>query len=221
MSLNDKSAWFFIFVGAAGFACAQQGPLPGAAGVSGATPQISLGRPSVDTGAGGIAEFLKWVIAGSTPQNYRLGQDRNVFNNHWSFAIESRGDAKSDSVGALVQSIPADEYRGHRVRFSALLNAHKVAGGAGLWVRVDDEDGKALVVDDMPGRRIFGTQAWTHYDVVVDVPLGGRRIGYGVVLVGKGKVGIDAARIDTVGHEVAITADEGLPRAPVNLELAR
>ena len=221
MSTHPKTVWSLFFLAATGLACAQQGPLPGAAGVAGATRQISLGQPSVDSGSGGIADFLKWGIAGSAAQDYRLGQDRNVFNGHWGFAIESRGDAKADSVGALVQAIPADEYRGHRVRFSAALNAHHVAGGAGLWIRVDGADGRVLAIDDMPGRRIVGSQPWKHYDVVVDVPVDARRVGYGAILLGKGKVGIDEARIDTVGPEVAITADEGLPRAPINLELAR
>jgi len=176
----------------------------------------------VDGGqAGRSAGFLKWTVAGSTPSDYRLSQDRNIFNGHQGFAIESTGDAPGNEVGAIVQTIPADEYRGGRVRFSALLNAHNVAGGAGLWIRVDGADGRVLAIDDMPGRRIFGTQPWKHYDVVVDVPVDARRVAYGAILLGKGKVGIDEAQIETVGPEVAITADEGLPRAPLNLELAR
>ena len=42
------------------------------------------------------------------------------------------------SFGAFCQTIAAEDYRGKRIRFSAVLKANDVTGGwGGLWLRVD------------------------------------------------------------------------------------
>ena len=43
----------------------------------------------------------------------------------------------SESFGLLHQVVAADEYRGQRVRLSAVLKAAGVTGWAGLWLRVE------------------------------------------------------------------------------------
>lgn len=173
-----------------------------------------------------------WVLAGSAPQDYAVNYQTEglPYSSNLSYVpgvtelIASKPDAKGDGFGTIMQTISAEDYRGQRVRFSALLRPHDVAAGAGLWFRVDGADGKILAFDNMQSRPVLGTQNWKRYDVVVDVPESGTRIAYGVLLISKGELGIDQIHFDKVGRDVATTSEAlpqtaVLPKAPVNLEL--
>ncbi len=161
-----------------------------------------------------------WSLAGSAPQDYEFGLEFNGFGiAPKMFAqIRSKADAKGEGFGTEMQTISATDYRGQRVRFSALLRPTEVGRGAGLWFRVDAADGKVLAFDNMQSRPVVGTQNWKRYDVVLDVPENGQSIAFGILLVGKGKLGFDELRFEKVGKDVP-TTDTALPTAPVNLEL--
>jgi len=165
--------------------------------------------------------FKGWTLAGSAPNDYAVGYGSNGLINppDISAILASRPDANGAGFGTVMQTISARDYRGQRVRFSARLRPRGVDQGAGLWFRVDGADGKVLAFDNMQSRPVLGTQDWKVYDVIVDVPEQAERIAYGVLLIGKGRLGVDALRFDTVGKDVATTDGGGIPRAPVNLEL--
>ena len=171
-------------------------------------------------GAQALAELKGWVLAGSAPQDYHVGYDGNsgVFSKI-SARLSLKPDAKGDGFGTVMQTISAENYRGKRLRFSALLRPRGVDSGAGLWFRVDAADGRVLAFDNMQSRPVLGTQNWNRYNVVLEVPEGGQRLAYGVLLIGKGTVGIDELQFDVVGNDVATTDMMTLPKAPVNLEL--
>ena len=168
----------------------------------------------------GATDFNGWALAGSAPQDYTVGYESNdLVKSKIARLISSKRGAKGAGFGTLMQTISADAYRGQRVRFSAQLRPRGVDEGAGLWFRVDGADGKVLAFDNMRSRPVLGTQTWKSYDIVIDVPENGKQIAYGVLLIGKGTLGIDELRFDTVGKDVPTTDDRELPKAPVNLEL--
>lgn len=178
-------------------------------------------RPCRNCEGGPGMLFKGWTLAGSAPNDYAVGYEANGFLNaeQVNAVLASRPDANGSGFGTVMQTISARDYRGQRVRFSAQLRPRGVDEGAGLWFRVDGADGKVLAFDNMQSRPVLGTQDWKVYDVVVDVPEQGERIAYGVLLIGKGRLGVDDLRFDTVDKDVATTDGGGIPRAPVNLEL--
>ncbi|GAB3766037.1 S41 family peptidase [Spirosoma pomorum] len=62
---------------------------------------------------------------------------------------------------------------------------------AGLWVRVDNEEGNALAFDNMQSRGIKGTTDWQSYTVTLSIADEARSIHLGGLLVGKGTVWFD------------------------------
>ncbi|WP_326652432.1 MULTISPECIES: hypothetical protein [unclassified Streptomyces] len=109
-----------------------------------------------------------WIVSGDNPTNYEMGIDHEVFHaGRASGFIRSRPDPVG--FATLMQQFKADSYRGTRLRVSALIRANEVLGWAGLWMRIDDGDGKMLAFDNMqePDRRISGSCGWQRHAVVL------------------------------------------------------
>jgi hypothetical protein len=101
----------------------------------------------------------------------------------------------------LRQTIKSDHYRGKRVRFSGYVRSEIFEGWAGLWMRVDGEQGRRLGLDNMQNRPIKRTTGWTKYEIVLEVPVDSIALTFGVVLAGKGEVWADDLRIEVAGPE--------------------
>jgi hypothetical protein len=133
--------------------------------------------------------------------------------------------AKSPSPrqhGTLMQVISAERWRGKRIRFSGYLRPASVGNRAGLWMRVDGKEfEKALAWDNMSNRPIRGTTDWVRAEVVLQIPLAGERIYFGVSLEGAGAVAAKELRWEVVDASVPVTDQIArLPDEPQNLDLA-
>jgi len=134
-----------------------------------------------------------------------------------------RCDATVQGFVGVMQMFAADDYRGKRVRFSALAKSDAVEGWAGLWMRVDEGE-KSVAFDNMQQRPITGTQDWTRYSVVLDVSENADGIFFGTLTNGKGQVWVSSIRFEEVGTDVPVTggpARRRLDPKPGNLELSR
>lgn len=150
-------------------------------------------------------EIPGWIKAGSHPGDYDMGVDRAVMlGNHPSGFIKSN-KPDSQGFGTYMQMFDAGDYRGKRVRFSALVRTENVENGSALWMRVDGESRSGIAFDNMQKRQIKGTQNWARYSVVLDVDPKARAIAFGVMLHGKGAVWINEVGFATVGQDVAVT----------------
>src|SRR5687767_2274724 len=78
-----------------------------------------------------------WFIGGSHPEQYLTGvEPRPKCEGPRTAFLRSKGnDPLID--GTLMQVFRADDYRGKRVRFSAMVQAHEVSGWTGLFLRID------------------------------------------------------------------------------------
>src|SRR5262249_44899104 len=93
-----------------------------------------IGRPA---NTGSRAEPQGWFIAGSRPQDYEVGRDRQV--KHGGAAsgfIKSKAD-QIEGFGTLMQEFKANAYRGKRLRLSGYVKSKEILNWAGLWMRVD------------------------------------------------------------------------------------
>jgi hypothetical protein len=178
---------------------------------------LALGAPGSPARAGELP--AGWIHAGDRPSEYESGVDPRGGRTGRACAFIKGRSASPGGFGTLMQSIAADEYRGRRVRFSADVKAAGVAGWAGLWMRVDGawREGQlppTLAFDNMRGRPIRGTRAWTRYAVVLDVPAEAHGIAFGILLEGAGQAWMDGLRLEIAGTDVATTDVLALPKRP-------
>jgi carboxyl-terminal processing protease len=108
------------------------------------------------------------------------------------------GLAGSPGFGSLSQSVDATAYRGHRVRFRAAVRARPAGGWAGLWLRVDRQDGRRGFFDNMQDRPVTSPE-WTFHDIEGVVAPDATAIVFGLLLAGDGEAGIDTASLQDLG----------------------
>ncbi len=137
---------------------------------------------------------------------YLIGTDSTTTHGGAAAAYVASQGSTVTSFATLAQLVRADDYRGHRVRWSGWVRATGIAGnGAGLWMRVDGP-GVAEAFDNMEGTRpILGTAGWTAVSVVLDVPVDAIGISLGALLSGPGDLVVDDFRLDVVGADEPTT----------------
>jgi hypothetical protein len=147
-----------------------------------------------------------WFKAGSKPGSYEIGKDEKLtYNDAPSYYLKS-DSAIIDGFGTIMKSIVADEYLGKRVKLTGYIKSENIDNQAGMWMRIDSKiPGKMLGFDNMWNRPIKGTNDWTKYEVVLDVPDGSVDIAYGVLINGTGKVWFPELTLEVVGTDVPTT----------------
>jgi len=159
-----------------------------------------------------------WFLAGSHPKDYINGIDATVTYEgkkvvHLRCQVDEPG-----GFGTLMQSFKADRYCNKRMRFSAAVRSEGVTEWAGLWMRIDGDDGKSLEFDNMQERSIKGDTDWQRYQVVLDIPLKGSSVHFGILLAGRGQVWLSDVIFEESPNEPTTTT--GLPDEPTNLDFS-
>ncbi len=162
-----------------------------------------------------------WALKGDSPERYEVGFDNaTTHDGKPSVYLKSIAD-KNPGFGTVTQWFLADHYHDKRLQLSAWIKTEKVDDAAALWMRVDGSEGKVLTFDNMETRPIKGTNDWKKYSVVLDVPAEARKVSFGFLLYGTGKIWTSDVELHPVGPEVASTNiwKEGFaPLEPVNLQ---
>jgi hypothetical protein len=164
-----------------------------------------------------------WFLTGRHDGEYQVGLVPGAVQDGSPVArLRLRPDvARPAGFGALMQSIAATRYAGHRVRFSALLRGYEVTGWAGLWLRVDG-DQRPLVLDNMQDRPVRGSTDWTEASIVLDVGGDASSLHFGMLLRGAGAVDLAHPRFEEASAAVPVTAvphrDRVLPDEPQALD---
>ena len=156
-----------------------------------------------------------WFLAGSKPANYRTGIDSAVIHDGQPSAYLQSQAPTTDGFGTLMQTISAANYAGKRVRLRATVKSQDVGEWAGMWMRVDKEQ-TMVAFDNMQDRAIKGTQPWTTFDVVLDVPQDATSISFGTLLSGSGKVWVNHVTFEAVGQETETTGAKPSKKAPLS-----
>lgn len=139
----------------------------------------------------------RWLLSGNASADYSVVIDPPLdLDGQKCMMLESRTAAK-ESFGTLMQTIDAQSFVGKSVQVSANIKTSK-AHRVGLWVRVDGSEGEVLAFDNMHRRPIVGTKDWARYEIVLDACDKSRKIAYGVLLCGTGKVWIADVQVDCV-----------------------
>jgi hypothetical protein len=174
-----------------------------------ALPALAQERPA----AGG------WFSASSNPAAYETGVDRTMkFRGRGSGFVRARTEG-AQGFGTLMQIFKATDYRGKRVRLTAIVRTEE-AVVAGIFMRVDLPDRREGAFDNMGDRPIRGTTPWMRYRVVLDVPAEASEIAIGLLLAGGGTAWIDDVKLQVVDQTVPVTAlpPADVPERPTNLD---
>jgi hypothetical protein len=125
--------------------------------------------------------------------------------------VETVREPAERSFAGVQQVVPADPYRGGRLRVSAWVRTEDVTGWAAIYLRINGRkraDGprrEILAIDNMSDRRIRGTSGWRRHDVVLDVPEEATEVAFGAFLNGAGAMRADDFELELVDSRVEVT----------------
>jgi C-terminal processing protease CtpA/Prc len=132
----------------------------------------------------------------------------------YSLMLTSTDERKEGTFGARASNIPA-EYIGKQITFSGYIKTADVDGFAGLWMRIDDADGKLVSFNNMSDQQISGTREWSEYNFTIDLAPTGKKIVYGILLAGTGTMWVDDLSISIDGKPLSMAAKKEMLQAPV------
>ena len=136
---------------------------------------------------------LGWFASGF---GYSKGSDTSSAVDGFRSARIS-AQANHGEFGTLSQCVSATQYRGRNIQLNGYIQTAGVFGGwAGLWMRVDDANGKVLALDNMRDHGITGTRNWNHYAIELPVAYEAAKICFGNLLVGDGTAWFDVLRLE-------------------------
>jgi hypothetical protein len=165
-----------------------------------------------------IEDLPGWQLSGTHPHQYSVvPSDGQGLDGHRVVSLRFNGD-EPGGFATVMQTIDASGFRGQRIRFRGMIRT-ELAGRAGLWMRVDEPDGRFSAFDNMEDRSITGTTDWERCQVVLDVGDSSSAVAFGVLLEGAGTVSFTDLAFEEVGADTPTTGGR-LPRQPQNLDLA-
>src|SRR5215471_12417687 len=99
-----------------------------------------------------------WYKNGQPPafKECKAGIDTDI-EKHGTPNLTLQCSATLDGLVSVMQNFAAADYRGKRVRFSALVKSQDVEKWSGLWMRIDDRGRQGAAFDNMEHRPIKGT----------------------------------------------------------------
>ncbi len=156
-----------------------------------------------------------WFIAGSQRDAYEIGTVHDPDREGKVAYLKSIKNVKKNKFGTIMQSFDAKDYLGKKVKLTGFIKTKELKSWAGMWMRVDGENGKLLSFDNMGDRKIEGETPWTKYAIILNVPKSSLTINYGVLLSETGIIWIDDLSFEVVGIAEETTGKD-LLKAPKN-----
>ncbi len=128
----------------------------------------------------------------------------SVQNGRYSYLVNLSGGEKewSGCVNSVQQVFDA-KY----VTLSGYLKTEIEDGWAGLWLRLDGQAGESIEFDNMAAKPVKGVTGWQQYSIRLAYdPERARRIVFGALLNGRGKLWVDNLSIQFDGKKDITTA---------------
>ncbi len=107
---------------------------------------------------------------------------------------------QNPGFGVGTATFPVRDAADKHVTYSGYIKTQGITEGfAGLWWRVDGEDGKVLAFDNMQARGVKDTTPWTRYEISLDIPSNATHINFGVLHPGNGTAWFDSLEVQVDG----------------------
>lgn len=151
-----------------------------------------------------------WFKTGNKPDSYYMGIDKDSNRKGQNVNTIKSIDEKIDGFGSMAQTFLPDKYLGKRVRMTGYIKTKDVNEWAGLWFRADQKDfAIPLSFDNMHDskidRSIKGTNDWSKYEIVLEIPLNSAKLVYGILLSGTGQLWFDEINFEVVNNDIPTT----------------
>jgi carboxyl-terminal processing protease len=98
--------------------------------------------------------------------------------------------------GMARASEPATTFTTANVRVSGKIKTTNATDGAALWLRIENDRGMALKLDNGQLRAIKGTTGWTHFETTLPIAPGAKTVVFGVLLFGTGEAEVRKLRLE-------------------------
>jgi len=164
-------------------------------------PQRTSGRPEL----AGLLDF-EAEHADGVPRGWGGGptgtiavDGQIVHGGRWSVRIERKDDSPNGFT-SLTKMIPID-FTGDKLELLGYLRTENVSDFAGLWMREDDDSG-SVAFDNMQRRQLKGTNEWAEYSIVLPLNKTAKRLAFGILASGAGKVWADDLRLLVDGKSI-------------------
>jgi len=160
-----------------------------------------------------------WTLHGVTGYTAAVSSDAK----HGRKSLVLTGTEGARPFGTVMQTISPREVLNQRIRMTVWLRTEDVEDWAGAWLRVDRDD-VAVAFDNMQNRALRGTNEWSIYTIVVDVPPDATSLSLGVILSGSGRMWADDVKLEIVDPTEVDSTDmlaRRKPRTPTNLDFER
>lgn len=146
-----------------------------------------------------------WALTGTRTDAYEVRCDA-IFTDCEIPILRTRSfTSEPFGMGSLTHSESATPWVGQRLEVRAELKGGNIDGWAGVWMRIDDANGKVLAFDNMQNRPVRGTTSFSWYSVVLDVPVNAARVTFGVFLHGPGAVFVRELMFESIGQSKVST----------------
>lgn len=133
------------------------------------------------------------MLAGTAPQNYSVEVSKS--GNDSLLRLGPKKDipvTELKGFGTVMQMISAENYLKRKIRLSAKVKVTDVSecSWAGIWMRIDDQEGRSCAFDNMYNRRLVGSTDWVDCEVILEVPANSAQISFGILLHGAGEAAV-------------------------------
>jgi C-terminal processing protease CtpA/Prc len=181
------------------------------------TQQPAAGRPEFD----GLLDFEAEHV-GNVPKGWSGGpagtfgvDGQIVHGGRWALRIERKATS-AGAFTAVSKMLPID-FTGAQLELRGFLRTEDVSNFAGLWMR-EDADGGAVAFDNMQGRQLKGTTDWAEYSILLPLNKAAKRLVFGVLASGTGRVWADDLRLLVDGKPIADVPRVEPPKTVVDLD---
>lgn len=136
---------------------------------------------------------------GGAPAGTIFVDDKVVHGGRWAVRIERTAESPN-AFSSIAKTIDMD-VAGATLELRGFLRTEDVSDFTGLWIREDGET-PALAFDNMQKRQLKGTTAWTEYSISLPVRAEARKLVFGALLAGTGKVWVDDLQLLVDGKPI-------------------
>jgi len=135
------------------------------------------------------------------PPNTITADSEMVHSGKYSVRIQ-RTDSSASRFSSIAKTLPVD-FKGATVTLRGYIRASEVSEYAGLWLRLDGENG-VIALDNMSKQKLAGTRDWRQYSVTLRLTPETRRVVFGFLLGGTGTAWADD--LELLVNETPLTA---------------
>jgi C-terminal processing protease CtpA/Prc len=179
--------------------------------------QQTGGRPEL----AGLFDF-EAPHTGDVPQGWGGGpagtfavDGQIVHSGRWALRID-RNEKSPGAFSTVTKMLPID-FAGTRLELHGFLRTQDVSDFAGLWMREDGDSG-SVAFDNMQRRQLKGTTEWTEYSITLPLDKAAKRLFFGVLASGAGRVWADDLRLLVDGQPIETAPRIELPKTVLDLD---